>query len=160
MEGFLVNWFVMDEVASIATEKTLEGFSVVSSYRPGMSAGYVRAGFFTTPSAETLPDAVREQLGRVSSIAFSAEPVLTVAPKFPAGTPRERIAMDFHSGIKRMIDARQLNGQSPLVKEALDRLSPYFQVVEAFKNVPFTLSQRPGNPTEVSLQEALILAMN
>ena len=160
LDGYVVFWFVQEEEASIATGKSLEGFSVVSSYKPGISAGYVRAGFFSMPSPDTFPDAVREQLGSLSSIAFSTESVLTVAPKFPGGTPRHQIAQDFHDGIRRMIAAGQLKEESALVRESLERLTPYFQNAETFKNVPFTLNQRAANPLEISLQGVLTLAMN
>jgi hypothetical protein len=123
---------------------------------PGMSAGYVQAGFFTTPTGE-IPDEVREQFGLVTSIAFASETVLLIAPRFPRGTPRERIAQDLHIGIKRMIDSGQLKAQSRATTEAMNLLPRYFQSVEIFKNVPLTLNERAADPTETAMQQPCFL---
>jgi hypothetical protein len=159
IQGAMIIWFFADETGPIGAGKSLENFSVVSSLKPGMSIGYVRGGLIKGPSTH-LPEVVASQLEPVLSLDFNSEKVLLLGPRFARSTPRDVIARDLELGIKRMIDSGQLQSDSPMVREALDRLGVYSARPDASQNAQLSLGQEPKSQFEKDLQQALVLALN
>ena len=123
--GVFLSWYVNDpgtiddpDASAILPGSESAGFGVTSRLKPGLTLAYVKGG--SRPGLrKDMPRAVLEQTVPVMQIEFNSQNVVTVGPKFDAESPKLEIAEDFHRGIGLMVDAGQINGSSPAIRQAL-----------------------------------------
>jgi len=124
-DGVLLAWYANDprsvddpDASAILPGGELGGFRVTSRLKPGLTLAYVQGGIRPGIRGD-MPRSVIEQTIPVMQVEFNSQNVVTIGPKFDAEAPRMEIVEDFHHGIGRMVDAGQLSGSSPAVRQAL-----------------------------------------
>lgn len=143
-------------------------FSWESPHKPGMVQAFFQGDVADTRPAGGLPQAVLQQLEVVQQLQFNSKPVLTVGPKYEARTPKLVIAGDFHFFISRSINGRLLRGDSPFVKESLEKLNQFLERprpegAPPSANEPFppiAATPSPNSAIEQALQMAMKLALD
>ena len=132
-DGAFLSWYMRDSrAAPILPGGTLAGLSVTSRLKPGFTLAYVQ-GLTDRPGSglrEDMPEAVLDQANVLMQTEFNSQNVVTIAPKFAAGTPKLEIAEDFRRGIGRMVEAGQLDDRSPDVRRALEILERCVETAE------------------------------
>lgn len=154
--GIVLSWYSVDFDASvIAPGSDLDGFQITTARKPGFTLAYVQGGLRPSLSSD-IPSAVLEQTIPVLQVEHNSQNVIVLAPKFSADTPLQDIADDFLSGINRMVQAGQLDGNSLAVQEALNVLQSYTNDKES----SLTFSADPQVGLEAEVISALKLSLN
>lgn len=167
-EGVFLDWYVDDPASNVDPDASailpggeLGGFRVTTRVKPGITLAYVQGG---EPPAlrKDMPRAVLEQTVPLMQIEFNSQNVVTVGPKFDADASQREILSDFYSGIVRMLDAGDIDSNSPAVGRALAVLQGCLQTGVTVKEVSLAecdLDAAFGADAQAGVEAGLLNAM-
>jgi len=153
--GVFLSWYALSSDKFIAPGGRRSGISVSSALKPGLVVAYARGGQRPALSSE-MPEEVLMQTVALMQMENNSQNVFTIGPKFGATASPEAIARDFDAGIKRLIEAKQLDRESQAVQEAQRVLAG----VTTRAGAPAALRAPATRGLEAELIAAIKLSLN
>lgn len=162
-----ITWSKTGDVG-VAPNAALTGASVSSVLLPG----FVHLNFAGSTADKgvdqsAMPAAVKQALDDFNATKFNQVTVLSLGPKFPAGTNKLTIVADLLEGISVLTKHNYLSGDSPFMKEATAVLTAYLRGAQDGMDGPASdyvgpalrLEQRPSAGMETQIYQALQLSL-
>lgn len=116
-----VNWHAHRAKYDIAQGKALEPFGFTTEARPGIVRAYVIVATLISRRANWADD-LRGQLWAFQFNEINSLSISTIGPKFSPDADKRLIAVDFLGSLEELIEAGELEGESPFIRKVLPLL--------------------------------------